>query len=67
MIESNEENVEHVWKNIQIIVSVGAKKHLGKCKSAEKETWFNANCKEILDRRNKLREIALNHPTNKKI
>jgi len=64
MIESNEENVKHMWKNIQTIVSDGAKKCLGMCKSTKKKTWFNVSCKEIKDRRNKLREIALKHPTN---
>jgi hypothetical protein len=35
--ESNEENIEHTWKNIQTTVSAGAKKCLGICKSAKKK------------------------------
>jgi len=56
-----------MWKNIQMTVSDGAKKCLGMCKSTKKKTWFNVNCKEIIDRRNKLREITLKHPTNENI
>jgi len=48
-------------------VSAGAKKCLGICKSTKKKPWFNTNCKEIIDKRNKLREIALKHPTNENI
>lgn len=48
-------------------VSDKAKKCLGMCKSAKKKTWFNASFKEIIDRRNKLQEIALKPPTNENI
>lgn len=57
--KSNEENVEHVWKNIQMTVSDGVKKCLGMCKSTKKVLkvliWLNVNFKEIIDIRNKLR------------
>jgi hypothetical protein len=36
-------------------------------KSTKKKPWFNANCKEIIDKRNKLREIVLKYPTNENI
>lgn len=64
MIENNEVNVEHVYENIQTTVSDGVSKCLRMCKNAKKKTWFNANCKENIDRRNKLREIAVKHSTN---
>jgi len=67
MTENSEENVEQIWKNIQSTVAAGAKKCLGMCKSTKKNPWFNASCKEIIDKRNKLREIALKHPTNENI
>lgn len=35
--ESNKENIEHTWKNIQTTVSAGAKMCLGICKSTKKK------------------------------
>jgi len=59
MIESSKENVEFIWKNIQTTVSDGAKKCLGMGKSTKKKIGFNVNFKEIINRRNKLRESSV--------
>lgn len=66
MTEDNEENVEHIWKNVQTTILDVAKKCLEMCLNAKKKYWFNANCKKIIDRKNKLREI-LKQPTNENI
>jgi hypothetical protein len=54
-----DENVEHIWKKIRTTVINSAKNCLGIRKNSKKKNWFNEKCKETVDRRNKLREIAL--------
>ncbi|KAL4083660.1 hypothetical protein QTP88_028976 [Uroleucon formosanum] len=65
--ENNNENVEHIWKKIKTTVINSAKSCLGIRKNSKKKNWFNEKCKETVDRRNKLREIALRNPTDENL
>lgn len=40
---------------------------LGVRKNSKKKYWCNEKCKETVDRRNKLREIALRNPTDENL
>jgi len=47
MTENNEENVEHIWKNIQTTVLDGAKKCLGMYKNAKKNSGLMRITKKL--------------------
>lgn len=65
--EKNDENIDYIWKKMKTTVINSAKNCLGVRKNSKKKNWLNEKCKETVDRRNKLKEIALRNPTHENL
>lgn len=57
-------DVEWIWDTIRTAVVNSANNCLGTKKTEKRKEWFNDRCKVAIERRNRVREIAIKDPND---